>query len=821
MATLERYVLKGLDCANCAARLEQALRAADGLEEARVNFAASSVELNPAALAEARRIIASLHPEVEVVPLAPPPLETTVKRAALAEFLVSQQAVLRPMAAAALLMAVGLWLEAPLQRRGWVALEYLLFGAAYLSAGFDVLRTAFRNARRGQVFDENTLMTLATLGALALRQLPEAVMVMLLYSLGEALQSFAVQRVRRSIAALVSLRPDAARVQRGLEVALVPPESMAIGELIVVQPGDRVPLDGEVVRGESFADTSALTGEPVPRRLAPGDHALAGMVALSGRLVLKVERAFADSAISRILRLVEQAAGRKTRTERLITSFSRYYTPAVTLLAAAVAVLPPLFIPGATFAVWGYRALVLLVISCPCALVISVPLGYFGGLGAASRHGILVKGANFLDALASLETVLFDKTGTLTEGAFSVRSIHPESGVSEREVLAAAAAIEAISPHPIAASIRAAWGEAADVPAPGGYEECEEYEEVPGGGVKGRVRGRCIVAGNDRLLKQEGIAHAAPAGGAPGTVVHVAVDGRYYGYLVIADALKPGARDALDQLRALGVKRLGLLTGDDAGGAAPVREALGLDAAWAGLLPEGKVAVVEELAAARPGSRLAFVGDGINDAPVLTRADVGIAMGALGSQAAIEAADVVIMDDQLAKVGEAVRIACRTRAVVAQNIAFALGVKALFLLLGAAGLSGIGMAVFADTGVALLAVLNSTRTLRFRAGAPGAKEAPGLLARPGEGATPAGASEGGEGGLREEQGGWLQRRQRWRNQPMKDWFLRLGCRSTCDEPAAAGRAATVRRSRPSRRIRGNRSARSAGIPAASGRSGPL
>ncbi|MGE5553934.1 MAG: heavy metal translocating P-type ATPase [Betaproteobacteria bacterium] len=712
MGQTQRYLLKGLDCANCAAKIEAALRSSEGLEESQVSFATSTVELDPTFFEKARSVISTVEPGVEVVPLTkremPGAAQPGSWRSAVREFFVEQRRAVARLVASALLMVVGVAFEETFHAAGWPLLEYLLFGSAYLLVGQEVLRTALRNLVKGEVFDEHSLMTIATLGALAIHQLPEAVTVMLLYSLGEAMQEFAVNRSRRSISALVSIRPEQARVRRGERAEMVRPEEVRVGELIVVQPGDRLPLDGEVVDGESFLDTSALTGESVPRRVRRGDQVLAGMVSTSGLLTVKVGKPASESAISRILQLVEGAAGRKAQTERFITTFSRYYTPGVVGLAAAVAFVPPLVVPGATFSTWVYRALVLLVISCPCALVISVPLGYFGGIGAASRHGILVKGANFLDVLARLRAVVFDKTGTLTEGTFQVRSIRPHNGRTEAEVLQMAAQLEVASSHPIAASILAAAGHPTET------SQLTEYQEVPGYGVKGRANGRLIVAGNDRFLHREGIAHDEAACDVPGTVIHVAADGVYYGYIVIADQIKPGAREAATDLRRLGVRRLALLTGDEESAAQEVGQALGLDDVWPGLLPGDKVARMEALAESPANRMVAFVGDGINDAPVLTRADVGIAMGALGSDAAIEAADVVIMDDQLAKVPMAVKIARQTRRIVLQNIVFSLGIKVVFMVLGASGISGIWTAVFADMGVSLLAVLNSTRILRYR-----------------------------------------------------------------------------------------------------------
>lgn len=621
-----------------------------------------------------------------------------------------QRAGLLQIALAAVLLALGIIFEERFHKSSFVCLEYLLYLPAYLLVGRGVLLAAWRSTLRGRISDETTLMSIATLGAIALHQLPEAVAVMLFYSVGENLQNFAVSRSRRSVSDLLDVRPDQARVKRGEETALVTPEEVAIGETIIVQPGERIPLDGLVLEGESFVDTSALTGESVPRRLETGSPVLAGMVCTTGILMVQVGKSAEESSLARILKLVEEASGRKAQTERAVTAFSRYYTPAVIAAAVGLAVLPPLLVPGAAFVTWLYRALVLLVISCPCALVISVPLGYFGGIGGASRHGILIKGANFLDVLARLDTIAFDKTGTLTLGTFRVVAVLPQAGFTENDVLQAAAQVEAPSPHPIAASILAAYGGKVDA------EKLENYEAVSGHGVKGRWQGKPIAAGNDRFMHMEGVPHEDTVCDLSGTVIHVAIDGVYAGYITIADAIRPEAAAALNELKRLGVRHFALLTGDEDCVAQQVGRYLGIADIHAGLLPGDKVARLESLAEkihSRHG-KLAFVGDGINDAPVLTRADVGVAMGGLGSDAAIEAADVVIMDDKLSQLPVAVQIARRTHRIVLQNIGFAFGIKALFMLLGACGVASIWEAVFADVGVSLLAVLNATRTLRFR-----------------------------------------------------------------------------------------------------------
>jgi Cd2+/Zn2+-exporting ATPase len=582
--------------------------------------------------------------------------------------------------------------------------------AAYLWTGRGVLAAAVRHAARGRLFDENFLMAVATAGAIAIHALPEAVAVMLFYTVGEFFQDLAVQRSRASIRALMDLRPESATVQRDGQTVRVRPEEVAVGECIVVRPGERVPLDGRVVGGSSALDTSAVTGESVPRGVGPGDEVHAGTVNLHGLITVRVTRPFGESSVAKVLRLVQTAAARKAPTEKFITQFSRAYTPAVVAAAAALAVLPPLAVPGTEGAEWVRRALVLLVIACPCALVLSVPLTYFAGLGSASRRGVLVKGANHLDALVHLDTVVWDKTGTLTRGVFRVLEVAPANGYRRDRLLELAAHAEAFSNHPIARAITEAYGRAVD------GTRVSDYQELPGHGVRARVDGRLVVAGNDRLLHREGVPH--PACEAGSTAVYVAVDGVLAGRLLVGDEIKPGAHAAVRALRRLGVRRQVLLTGDSDLPAQEVARRLGLDELHADLLPEDKVAVVERLEAERRrqgrSGAVAFVGDGVNDAPVLARAEVGVAMGGLGSDAAIEAADVVILDDDPGKLAAAVSVARTTRRVVLQNIVLALGVKLAFFLLGAAGAASMWEAVFADVGVSLLAVLNATRVLRVR-----------------------------------------------------------------------------------------------------------
>ena len=614
--------------------------------------------------------------------------------------------------AAALLTGLGMVFEPVLHATPYHLAEYALFVTAYLLAGAPVLMGAARNIIRGRVFDEMFLMSIATLGAFVIHELPEAVAVMLFYAVGEYVQDRAVDRSRRSISSLVDLRPEFARIvgadadgpADGVQVS---PDRVQVGTIIEVRPGERVPLDGVVVSGESTVDTSALTGEPVPRRVGPDDDVLSGFVNDSATIRLRVVKVYRESTVSRILDLVEHAAARKAPTERFITRFAAVYTPVVVALAALMALLPPVLVPGATFAEWVRRALVVVVISCPCALVISVPFGYFGGIGAASRRGILIKGANFIDVLKDVSTVVFDKTGTLTRGVFQVTSVVPRNGFTPAAILRAAAIAESHSSHPIANSVRdAAQRDGIDIPV----DQISDAREEKGFGVVARVDGHVYVAGSDRILHRQGIDHADCD--AEGTVVYVAEDRTYMGHLVLSDELKPGAREAIAALRKVGVEKSVMLTGDNRTPAAHVARELGIDEVRAELLPDEKVTHFEAIAAATPGgNRVAFVGDGINDAPVLMRSDVGIAMGGLGSDAAIEAADVVLMDDALSGVPEAIGIAHHTRRIVLQNIGFALAVKAAFLLLGAFGFATMWEAVIADVGVSLIAVLNSLRTL--------------------------------------------------------------------------------------------------------------
>ena len=580
-----------------------------------------------------------------------------------------------------------------------------VFLIPYAIAGWDVLWKAVRNICNGQVFDENFLMSVATIGALMIGEYPEAVAVMLFYQVGELFQNVAVSRSRQSISELMDIRPDYANIERDGQLIQVDPEAVAVGDVIVIKAGERVPLDGTVLDGTSALDTAALTGESLPRDVGEGDEVISGCVNLSGLLRVRVSKPFGQSTVARILDLVENSSEKKAQAEHFITKFARYYTPIVVLAALALAVVPSLL--TGEWGVWTPRALNFLVVSCPCALVISIPLSFFGGLGGASKQGILVKGSNYLEALAQAGVVVFDKTGTLTQGKFSVTAVHPE-GMDEKQLLELAALAEQFSTHPISRSIVTAWSGA------GQQERAVDVEEIAGHGVRAAVDGRTVLAGNRRLMEREGISVPMDHKHA-GTIIHVGVDGAYAGHLVIADQPKETSAQALRELKAAGVRQTVMLTGDAQGAAQAVAEKLGLDQFFAQLLPADKVERVEALLAEKhPRENLVFVGDGINDAPVLSRADIGVAMGALGSDAAIEAADIVLMDDDLLKLPVAVRIARKTLTIVHQNVAFALGVKLLVLILSAVGQANMWAAVFADVGVSVLAILNASRMLKAK-----------------------------------------------------------------------------------------------------------
>lgn len=593
----------------------------------------------------------------------------------------------------------------------WRCIEIVAYLIPYLVIGYDILKKAFLGIIHGEVFDENFLMAIATVGAMVLGEYKEASAVMLFYQIGELFQSYAVGKSRKNITALMDIRPDYANIEKDGKLEQVDPDDVQIGTVIVVQPGEKVPIDGKVVEGSSSLNTSALTGESVPREVHVGDEIISGCVNLTGLIKIETSKEFGESTVSKILDLVENSSMKKSRSENFITRFAKYYTPAVCIAALALAVLPPLvnIIMGnpAAWSKWIIRALTTLVISCPCALVISIPLSFFGGIGGASEKGILVKGSNYLEALSYTKYVVCDKTGTLTKGVFQVTEIHPEGGMSEADLLEKAALVESYSNHPISKSLKEAYGKEID------NNRVTDAKEISGHGVSAVVDGHEVAAGNVKLMKQMNIQAAVPT--SVGTEIHVVVDGKYAGYILISDVVKPNAKEAISGLKAAGVEKVVMLTGDAKKVADAVGSELGVDEVRSELLPGDKVDEVEKLIAAKgEKEKLAFVGDGINDAPVLSRADIGIAMGALGSDAAIEAADIVLMDDDPAKIATAMKISKKTLRIVHQNIVFALVIKFACLALGAVGFVNMWWAIFADVGVMILAVLNATRALSFK-----------------------------------------------------------------------------------------------------------
>lgn len=618
--------------------------------------------------------------------------------------------LIRILIAAVLFLAV-LITDHTLHPSMWIVLP--IFAAAYLVVGWDILWKAIRNISHGQIFDENFLMAIASLGAFAMQEFDESVAVMLLYQIGELFQSYAVNKSRNAISSLVELRPDVATVERNGELLEVDPDEVAVSETIVVKTGERIPLDGIILEGTSTLDTAALTGESLPRSVTVGDEALSGCINQSGLLKIRVTKPFAQSTVSKILELVEEASERKSKSEAFITRFAKYYTPFVVIAAVLLSIFPPIltgnFLNGAVWLKWVSRALTFLVISCPCALVISVPLSFFGGIGGASKNGILIKGSNYLEALADVNTIAFDKTGTLTQGTFTVTGQYPANGTTEAQLLEWAAMAEAFSIHPIASSLREAYGK------PIAKEQIQDVQEVAGNGVQATIQGHLVLAGKAAMLEQQNISVPAETKSLTGTKVFVAVDHVYQGCILIADPLKPTSAAAIQAIKALGVEKTVLLSGDTEQTAKAVANTLHMDEVHAQLLPQDKVQCLEDLLhSQKEGKLLAYVGDGINDAPVLTRADVGIAMGAMGSDAAIEAADVVLMDDNPDKLPVAIRIARKTKRIVRENIIFALGVKGIVLILGALGLANMWAAVFADVGVAMIAICNAIRTLRIK-----------------------------------------------------------------------------------------------------------
>ncbi|HNX58759.1 MAG TPA: heavy metal translocating P-type ATPase [Spirochaetota bacterium] len=686
---MKKYKIDNLDCANCALIIERELQKSPKVSFASLNYATGTLTIDTSDINEVKKIISGVEYGVSIRESAAPAAEKSGR---------IRDAI---MFASALILFVAGWLTSDGVIHLPLLMSRILYYLAWVLAGYNVILMAFTNTLRAKVFDENFLMTLTTIGAFVIGANSEGAAVMLFYKAGELLQEYAVNRSRRSIESLLALRPDYANVRRGGEIIRVSPEDLTPGELIIVKSGERIPVDGTVMSGSSWIDTSALTGESVPRAVSPDEMVLSGSVNTGSVLDIRVDKPYSESSVARILELVENSSQRKARTEKFITVFARYYTPVVVVAAALVAVIPPLAGMG-SFSHWLYRAFVLLVISCPCALVVSIPLGYFGGIGGASRKGILVKGSAVLDALAKVKTVVFDKTGTLTQGKLFIAGISPANGFSEEDLIMYAGAAEMHSNHPIAAVLSEAGG--GNVRA----EEISHHREIAGSGVIADIRGHSVIVGNEKFLRKKKIGFTPCR--SEETVVYAAIDGVYAGYISFGDIIKDDAHEAVERLRASGVKSF-MITGDSAYAADKVAVKLGISDYRAGLLPEGKVTELERIIESAEG-KVAFAGDGINDAPVITRADVGIAMGQFGSAAAVECADMVLMTDSPVKIHEAISHAKRTRKIVIQNIVFALGVKLGFAALGIAGIATMWEAVFADVGVALIAVVNASRAMR-------------------------------------------------------------------------------------------------------------
>ncbi|MDY0283366.1 MAG: heavy metal translocating P-type ATPase [Synergistaceae bacterium] len=699
-------MLEGLGCANCAAKIETEVSKIEGVKFASVDFVSkkltleTNIDVNVSSLNETiEGIVKKIEPDVKVV------FEGNTSKANTKENDDddednNKKEIARLIIGGAI-FAVGMIFNF----QNW--LELTLFLISYIIVGGPVVLKAIKGIARGQVFSEHFLMSVATIGAFFIGEYPEGVAVMMFYLVGELFQDMAVGHSRKSISALMDIRPDYANLKIGDEIKKVSPEEVNIGDIIVVKPGEKVPLDGKVLDGTSMVDTAALTGESIPRELVPGSDALSGFINKNGVLTIEVTKDFGESTVSKILDLVQNASSRKAPTEQFITKFARYYTPVVVFGALALAIIPPLVLPGATFSEWIYRALVFLVVSCPCALVISIPLGFFGGIGGASKRGILVKGSNYLEALNNVEMVVFDKTGTLTKGVFEVVEVNAQIDYTDDELIEYAAYAESHSSHPIALSILKVYKKDID------FSKIDDYKEIAGHGLSVKLADKEVLAGNAKLMVSENIEYQDIE--TVGTVVHIAINKKYAGNIVISDEVKEDSAEAIKGLKALGIKKTVMLTGDMKTVGEKIGKQLGLDEVYSELLPADKVEKIESLEAKKSKKgKIVFVGDGINDAPVLARADIGMAMGGLGSDAAIEAADIVIMTDEPSKIVTAIKVAKRTRNIVMQNIIFALGVKAIFLVLGALGIASMWEAVFGDVGVAIIAILNAMRVMNTK-----------------------------------------------------------------------------------------------------------
>ncbi|WP_331721936.1 heavy metal translocating P-type ATPase [Alkalithermobacter paradoxus] len=694
---IKEFILEGLDCAGCSSKIELEVNKINGVITASLNFVTKvlKVQVNHEdnvdyITHEIKTIVKNIEPHVLVIenkPTHQPPKNNNENKLNMIK----------------LSIGTALFILAILFRFS-TNINFMLYFISYILIGGDILVKAARNVYKKQFLDENFLMSIATIGAFTIKEFPEGVAVMLFYKVGEFFQNLAVNKSRKSIKDLMDIRPDYANLKFGDEIKKVYPDQVNIGDIVIVKPGEKIPLDGIVIHGNSFVDTSALTGESTPKSISIDDEVLSGYINKSGLISVKVSKEFGESTVSKILNLVENASSRKAPTEQFITKFSRYYTPVVVILALSLALLPPLFISNESFSTWIYRALVFLVVSCPCALVVSIPLGFFGGIGGASSNGILIKGGNYLEALNEIEIAVFDKTGTLTEGVFDVSFVKLKDNLNKDDILDYIALAESYSNHPIATSILKYYGKDID------KSLVDNFEEIPGYGVKASIKGSEVVVGNENLMKLNNISYDSV--NSIGTIVHVSIDRKYCGFIIISDKIKHDSKKAIEELKKLGVKKTVMLTGDNKYVAQSIGKDLGLDLVYSSLLPHEKVEKLENLYNDYPKGKILFVGDGINDAPVLARADVGVSMGSLGSDAAIEASDVVIMTDNPLKVATAIKIAKFTRKIVWQNIIFSLSVKAMVLILGAGGIATMWEAVFADVGVALIAVLNAMRVLK-------------------------------------------------------------------------------------------------------------
>ncbi|MDF2880544.1 MAG: heavy metal translocating P-type ATPase [Clostridiaceae bacterium] len=702
MSNNKRFILHGLGCANCAAKMERKINDLPYVESASINFANKILSINlntdknyDKNVEEINLIIKQIEPYVKVNEIESENMQSDINESG------EESGELIKIIVAAILYIIALVFKFSF------GIELVMYLAVYFLSGIEVIMKAVKNITRGEIFDENFLMIVATVGAFFIKQFPEAAAVMLFYSVGEYFQDMAVNRSRKSISDLMDIRPDYANILSNNMIVKVSPQQVNVGDIIIVKPGEKVPLDGVVEKGKSMMDTSALTGESMPRSVEPGEEVLSGFINNSGLINVKVTKNYGESTVSKILNLVQNASSNKAHAENFITKFARYYTPIVVFSAAALAFIPPLLIEGAVFHQWLYRALVFLVVSCPCALVISIPLSFFGGIGTASKNGILIKGSNYLEALNDVGTVIFDKTGTLTKGVFKVTTICPANNFNEKQVLKYAAIAESSSNHPIASSIVKEYNNDID------REIISSFVEIPGKGVSAQIGQHKVVVGNNKFMEMNHVNFSKVDG--IGTIVHVSIDNTYAGYIIISDEIKESSASAIKSLKAIGINEIIMLTGDNSTVADSIGEKLGVTRIFSQLLPNEKVEALYRIKEEINGkNNIMFVGDGINDAPVLVTADIGVAMGGIGSDAAIEAADIVIMDDELPKISKALKIAKYTKKIVTQNIIFALSVKFIILAFSAIGIATMWEAVFGDVGVSLIAVLNSMRILKFK-----------------------------------------------------------------------------------------------------------